>query len=184
MTRTIVIFDSKYGFTEQYARWISAALGCPAVRRKDFDSADFSSCETIIYGGGLYAGGVSGIRLLTEHWNQLSGRNVVLFTCGLADPADPDNAAHIRTSLSKALSAEMMEKIHLFHLRGGIDYARLNLKHKAMMAMLRRWLLRKDPGSLRIEDRQLLETYGKQIDFTSQSAIEPLIRLCISLQES
>lgn len=138
--------------------------------------------ETIIYGGGLYAGGVSGVKLITGNWELLRSKQVVLFTCGIADPTDPDNVSTIRNSLSKVLSTEMLEHIQLFHLRGGIDYSRLNFIHKAMMSMLRRMLLKKDEQTLRDEDKLLLETYGKYIDYTDQESIRPLIDYVLSLQ--
>ena len=75
----------------------------------------------------------------------------------------------------------MMEHIHLFHLRGGIDYTRLSLVHKSMMAMLRKMLLKKEKQKLREEDRQLLETYGKCIDFTDRESIQSLLEIaCLS----
>ena len=91
--------------------------------------------EVIIYGGGLYAGGLSGIKLIKENWNRLSSKKIILFTCGIADPANPENISSIRTSLGKTLSPEMMSHIRFFHLRGCIDYSELSLIHKSMMAM-------------------------------------------------
>lgn len=181
MKRTVVIYESKYGSTRKYAEWIADALSCSFFEKDIFKPEDFSNYDVVIYGGGLYAGGVSGIKLLTKNWNLLRDRHVILFTCGLADPEDPENIAHIRDSLSKVLSPEMLEHIHLFHLRGGIDYGKLNFVHKSMMAMLRKSLQRKDQDSLREEDRQLLATYGGCVDFTSKESIAPIVKEVLSL---
>ena len=62
-----------------------------------------------------------------------------------------------------------------FHLRGRLDYPHLTVVHRAMMAMLRKMLLKKAPSSLREEDRQLLETYGKDVNFIDRSEIEPIV---------
>lgn len=175
-----VIYESRYGHTRRYAEWIAQALSCPVFCRKAFHPRDFAQYETIIYGGGLYAGGVSGIRLLTANRELLRGKRVIVFTCGIADPADADNAAGIRSSLAKALSPEMLEQTSLFHLRGGMDYARLSPVHRAMMSMLRRMLSKKPASSLREEDRQLLQTYGTCIDFTDPESIRPLVACAAS----
>lgn len=175
MDKTVVIFESKYGATRQYARWIAEALSCPLFERRAFRPRDLAQYETIIYGGGLYAGSVNGIKFLTKNWDLISGKRVVLFTCGLADPSDPENVSTIRNALSKALPPEIIEQIQLFHLRGSINYSALSLVHKFMMAMLRKMLLKKDPLSLRKEDKLLLDTYGKYVDFTAQESIQPLI---------
>ncbi len=175
MNKTAVIYESKYGFTKRYAEWIAEALSCPAFERKKFCPKDFPQYDTVIYGGGLYAGSVSGIRLITENWRLLSDKKIVLFTCGLANPEDPYNISNIRETLSKILSDDMMKQICLFHLQGGIDYSRLNLIHKTMMSMLRKMLLKKDEHSLRKEDRLILETYGQNLDFTNKESIRPLV---------
>ncbi len=181
MDKIVVIYESKYGDTRRYAEWIAEALSCPVFERKQFRSRDFSQYEAIIYGGGLYAGGVSGIKMLAQNWHLLSGKKVILFTCGLADPNKPDNISGIRKSLVKVLSKEMLEHIHIFHLRGGIEYSRLNFVHKSMMAMLRRMLLKKDPHELSDEDKQLLATYGKCVDLTDRSSIRPLVEFADKL---
>lgn len=175
MNQTIVIYESKYGFTERYANWIAKTLSCPMIEKKNFHAKDFANYDTIIYGGGLYAGGISGIKLLTQNFPQIRSKNIILFTCGLANPDDPANVSHIRESLKKVLTPEILDIFHIFHLRGGIDYSRLNLVHRSMMAMLARMLSKKSPEDLREEDQLLLETYGKTIDFTNQDTIQPLI---------
>lgn len=181
MNQTVVIFESKYGFTKRYAKWIADALSCPLFEKKSFHPQKLARYDTIIYGGGLYAGGVSGIKLLTKNWPLLSEKQVILFTCGLADPADPENVRHIRESLAKALPPDMLEKLQLFHFQGGIDYSRLSLLHRSMMAMLRKMLLKQDPQNLNEESKYLLETYGKCLDFTDRDSISPLTAYVRSL---
>lgn len=183
MKKTVVIYESKYGFTRQYAQWIGEDLACPVFSRKEFSPRTFSEYETIVFGGGLYAGGVGGIRLLTDNWQQLSSRKVILFTCGLADPKDPANVRHIRESLEKILSPEMYRNIHFFHLQGGIDYDRLSLVHRSMMAILRRMLQKKDPEELTAEDQQLLDTYGQKLNFTDRQNIARLVQYVQQLND-
>jgi NH3-dependent NAD+ synthetase len=93
----------------------------------------------------------------------------------LADPHNPENVAHIKEGLAKTLSPEMQKKIVVYHLRGGIDYARLGLIHKSMMAMLHSVLAKKDSSALSQEDKQMLDTYGKAVDFTDKAAIKPIV---------
>ena len=105
----------------------------------------------------------------------ISDKHIVLFSCGLADPEDPENVAHIESGLEKVLTPEMRGKIKQFHLRGGIDYSHLGLKHRAMMAMLRRVMLKKGYDNLRGEDQMMLDTYGGTVDFTDRVSLAPLL---------
>ena len=137
--------------------------------------------DVIIHGGGLYAGGLCGINTIVKHFDVISDKQIILFSCGLADPEDPENVAHIESGLEKVLTPEMREKIRQFHLRGGIDYSRLGLTRKAMMAMLRRVMLKKGYGNLRSEDQMMLDTYGGTVDFTNRESLAPLLSYVRSL---
>lgn len=175
MDKIVVIYESKYGYTRRYAKWIAEELSCPVYERRKFRPQDFAQYDTVIYGGGLYAGGISGIRLLARSQAALSGKKLILFTCGLADTDNPDNIVGIRASLDKALPENLAEQVQCFHLRGGIDYSRLSLVHRSMMSMLCKMLRKKDEDALSKEDRQILDTYGKQIDFTERESIRPIV---------
>lgn len=168
MSKTVVVYESKYGYTRKYAQWIAEELDGDLYERKKVKAVDLLKYDTIIYGGGLYAGGVSGIDLIVKSFEQIKDKKLVLFTCGLADPEDSGNVNHIRESLRKVLSTEMMEKIMIYHLRGGINYGKLGMVHKSMMAMLHKVMAKKDYNSLREEDKQMLDTYGKEVDFTNR----------------
>jgi menaquinone-dependent protoporphyrinogen IX oxidase len=175
MTKTAVVFQSKYGSTQKYAMWIAEELSCHIFERKNVKPADLKPYDTIIYGGGLYAGGVAGISLITKNFDKLCNKNIIVFTCGLADPTDKENTDNIRQSLNKVFTKKMQDGIKVFHFRGGIDYSKLGFIHKAMMAMLRKMTLRKDYDSLRNEDKEMLDTYGQVVDFTDKTTIMPIV---------
>ncbi|HCU07760.1 MAG TPA: hypothetical protein DF480_02105 [Clostridiales bacterium] len=75
----------------------------------------------------------------------------------------------------------MQEKVKIFHLRGGMDYAKLSMVHKAMMAMVYKATLKKAPAERSAEDLEMLETYGKCVDFIDPSSIQPLVDYVRSL---
>ena len=102
MNKIVVIFESKYGSTRRYAQWIAEALSCPLFERRKFYPKDFEHYDVIIYGGGLYAGGVSGIQLITKNWNFLADKTIILFTCGIADPKDPANVSQYQKFIVKS----------------------------------------------------------------------------------
>ena len=171
----LVTYASQYGSTERYARWIAAALSCPCKEVRQVRDDDLSRCGVLIHGGGLYAGGLSGIRLVTDHAGALADKPVVVFSCGLADPADPVNAERIETGVSRALGPALAERVRQFHFRGAIDYDRLNPVHRAMMAMLRKSALKKGYENLRAEDKLMVDTYGQRVDFTDEGSVAPLV---------
>lgn len=55
---TVVLYTSHYGATERYARALAAALGAPCFALGEEDVQAVHRAGRIVYGGGLYAGGV------------------------------------------------------------------------------------------------------------------------------
>lgn len=170
----VIIYGSQYGSTFQYAKKLSEQTNIPAVNYKEIP--DLSAMHTIIYMGGLYAGGVLGLAKTFRCFSLRDGQKIIFITIGLSDPDEPENRHNIRMSIQKQLPSGLFQQAKIFHLRGGIDYQKLSFGHRTMMALLYR-SLRKTPLEQQTpEDRALIETYGKQVDFINFSALEPIIQ--------
>lgn len=169
----IILYGSQYGSTRRYAVKLSEQTGIPAIRYKD--APDLSGIKTIIYLGGLYAGGVLGLTKTLRSLSLQDGQKLLLVTVGLADPNEPENQDNIRASLQRQLPAGMLDRAKIFHLRGGIDYQKLSFGHRTMMKLLYQSLRRTPLEKQTAENRALIETYGKQVDFTDFSALEPIV---------
>ena len=165
--KAIVIYESKYGSTKKYAEWIAEAMNAEIAAAKAVKPESLGAYDVVIYGGGLYAGGIAGINLVTEN----PCKKLVVFTVGLADPGTTDYSDIIK----KNISAELRAKTKIFHLRGDIDYKRLGPVHKAMMAMMKGMIKKKPESERGADDKLFLETYGSQVNFADKASIEPLV---------
>ena len=92
MSDIAIIYSSHYGFTEAYAHWLAEDLSADLLEAGKVRREDLEKYGTIIYGGGLYAGGVGVLPLLTKNFSLLKDKALYLFTVGAADVADPGNA--------------------------------------------------------------------------------------------
>lgn len=171
----LIVYRSCYGSTRRYAEWISSALSANLCEEQYLRPEMIQSADIIIFGSGLYAGGVRATALLKRHAALLSGKVVVLFTVGLADPENEDNILHIHNGLQKALGAQL-EKIKLFYFRGAMDFSNMRFFHKMGMRMMRSMLKKKKDRTA--EDEALLHSFDHPVDFTDQKAILPLIAYC------
>ena len=130
----LIVYGSKYGTTRRYAEELSRLTGLPAIPCGEFHR--LAEGSILVYLGALYAGGVLGLKQTMKGLSFREGQRLIVATVGLADPAEPQNRAHIRAALQKQLPPEFLERAVLFHLRGGIDYAVLSPRHRAMMAAM------------------------------------------------
>ncbi len=169
----IIVYGSQYGSTRRYAEKLSEQVGIPAVSYQN--APELSNRKTIVYLGGLYAGGVLGLAKTLRSFSLQDGQKLLLVTVGLADPNEPENQDNIRTSLQRQLPAELFDRAKVFHLRGGIDYQKLSFGHRTMMKLLYQSLRRTPLEKQTAENRALIETYGKQVDFINFGALEPII---------
>ena len=175
MKKCVVVYESTYGTTKKYAEWIAEDLDADLFQRKDASVEALMGYDVIVYGGGLYAGGVSGLSFITKNYDKIKDKRILLFTCGLGDPNVFENVDSIRKGLAKTLPAEMQKTVEIFHLRGGMDYSKLSFVHRSMMSMVQKSVQKKDPATRTQEDVQMLETYGKAVDFTDRTTIKPLV---------
>ena len=167
MLKIAVIYKSQYGTTKQYAEWIAETLEAELYEASAIKPAQLMDFDVVVYGGGLYAGGVSGAKLVTKN----PCKSLVLFTVGLADPKITDYSE----ILARTFTSEQIEKTKIFHLRGGIDYSKLGFAHKGMMAMAKKMIEKKPMSERTSDDHGIIETYGKKVNFTDKAAIEPLV---------
>ena len=164
--KTIVAYRSKTGYTKRYAEWIAEELGCDIKEDPAFE--DIRDYDTVIYGGGMYAGGFNGVKLITKNLDKLAGKKLVLFAVG----SNPGREEEMKVFWDRILTAEQQKSIGHFYLRGGFDFSRLSGKDKLLMKMLK---VRLEKTKERTEDQQgLLDAYEKPVDFSDKENIRLL----------
>lgn len=174
MKDAIIIFGSCYGTTKQYAEALSRKTG---IEARSYEKAgDLNRYKTIVYMGGLYAGGVQGMKKTLGKLTDTFDKKLLIVTVGLADPTAQDNVDHIRSKMKEQLSKEAFENAHIFHLRGGIDYSRLSLKHKMMMSMVYKKAVKLPEEKKDSEVRAMIETYNKEVSFFDETSLDPIIQ--------
>lgn len=170
----IIIYGSKYGTAKQYAKELAKTIKSKFKSYEDAESID--AYDTIIYIGALYAGGVLGMKKTFKKLLNSSNKKIIIATVGLADPSNKANIDSIKNGMKKQLSAELYSNAHIFHLRGGIDYSKLNLKHKTMMHLLYKKAVNLPDEKKTAEDKAMIETYNKRVSFVNYGSLEPIIQ--------
>lgn len=166
---TIVIYKSKSGFTEKYAHLIGKELSIEVKRFEDIKASDINKYDTIIYGGGLYMSGINGLKLLLDKYVDYNKKNVVVFACG----ATPNRQSDINNVIDLNLTKEQQKHIKVFYMRGGFDFSKLLFKDKLLMLLLKLKLKsRKNPTA---DEKGMLASYSKPMDFTKERNIMPLV---------
>lgn len=181
MSKTAVIFRSHYGATRLYAQHIAQSIGADLFDLDNVKKVDFEKYGTVIYGGGIYAGSINGLKKLKKNAEQLKGKNLVVFSVGLGDPTVASQARTILNSINKALPKELMERAHIFSFRGSQEWNKLSFMHRTMMKMLYNMISKKKEEDLTDDERETLNIFGKDVDHTNLAAAAPLIDYVLTL---
>lgn len=172
MSTIAVVYKSKYGSTERYARWIAEKAGADLFSAGQITIDALLSYDTIVYGGGLHAGGIFGFSLIKKNYHRLKDKRLVVFAVG-ATLKKEDAVAELKRI---NLTPEMQETTAFYLLRGGLDYKKMNALDRFLMFLQVCRLKSMNPDTLNDDSKGVIATYGKVVDFTREEAVEPIVQ--------
>lgn len=171
--KTVVIYQSKTGFTKKYAEWIRDALEADIFEHKQVNKETLIKYDVIIYGGSLHAIGINGIHLIKKNFADLASKKLIIFATG-ASPKKKNIEQEIGED---NFTKEELKSIHLFYLRGGFHFQKLPIVDKFLMTLLK-WKMVLKPKSKRTNDEiGMLAVYKTPVDYTKKADIYPIIEL-------
>jgi len=169
MGKVAVVYRSKSGYTEKYAKWIAKAVNADLFKGEKTSIEDLMGYDTIVYGGGLYAVGINGLKLITNNYDKLKDKKLIVFGLG----ASPVRPAIVEEVKNKNLTKEQQETIEFFLLRGGFDKRKLTPVDSVLMTLMRINLkMKKHPTP---DERGMLNAYTHPVDFTDEKLIESIV---------
>ena len=174
MRKAIVIYSSKTGFTRKYAKWICEALDADILEYSDRDCVNYAHYDTIIFGGGIYAGKINNIKWFREKLPHLEGKKCVLFVTGAMPKKSPD----VMTSIKKNFKPEEWGKFQTFYMQGGLDYDHMEEMDRALLTGFRYML------KIAKKDERTANMIAKSFDLTSMKDIQPLVDYCLNQEIS
>ena len=191
--RTIVLYTSKYGAAETYARWIAEALGCRAVPLDKFSKKELQGYDTVIYGGGVQAGGIRGLEQFTK-WikgdlklRQMAKRGTISeaeaveigafdrhyyrFAVGISLDSE-ENRLQLRDI---NFDKDWLRELPCFFLPGAFDPAKLAGVDKAIIKVATKMFLDKPEAQSAAEDAQVLRYVVTGCDLIDRTRTTALI---------
>ena len=170
----IIIYGSCYGTAKVYAEALAEQMKCKVLSYDKVKAPD--GYETIVYVGGLYAGGVMGMAKTAKKISADKCKRFVVITVGLADPADEKNVENIRKAAIRQIPNSLDDRTEFYHLRGGIDYEKLSFKHRMMMKMLYEQVKKQPVGEQDADTRAMIETYGQKVSFVDLACLDNIVK--------
>ena len=178
---------------ETYARWIAEALGCQAVSLDKFSKKELQGYDTVIYGGGVQAGGIRGLEQFTK-WikgdlklRQMAKRGTIseaeaagsgafdrqyyIFAVGISLDSE-ENRLQLRDI---NFDKNWLRELPCFFLPGAFDPAKLAGVDKAIIKVATKMFLDKPEAQAAAEDMQVLRYFETGCDLIDRTRTTTLI---------
>lgn len=168
--KNIVVYESRYGSTERYAKWIGEELDCRVLKINDISIVDLLNYDNIIFGGWLHAGTIKGFKNIYKDIDKFESKNLIVFYVGLSIMDDK-----IYEEVKKN-NFKDVKNIKQFYLRGAFNYENLNITDKLMMNMLKIILKRQKEEDMDENTKGMLDAYVTPVDLTDKESIKPIIK--------
>ena len=174
---TLVLYTSTHGATQRYAERIAQPLDALVKEAAYAKIDDAKTYDAIVLGCSVYAGRIKGLDFFARHAQELADKRLVLFTVGLYDPNDPQEAAArnaLDAQIGKALG-DMADRVRVFHLRGSLRWQSLGLIERLMMKILVAVFKKKPEAERTQTERLVLESVGGTLDFADEVDLTPIV---------
>ena len=174
MGNYVVIYKSKTGFTEKYASWIAEELNCEKYPLENVNMVDLSDYDVIIFGGGVRAGKIGGIKFLNKTRVSLQNKRLVIFATGATPPYEIEAINRVQN-----MNVPRNSGIPFFYLQSGFNYEEMKGFDKLIMTMVRNVMRRiKDKDG---NQDPMIAAMKNSYDHSSRESIEPLVNYVKSL---
>ncbi len=172
MKTGIILYQSKYGATKQYAMWLQTITGFDCVQTQNSSLQDVLPYRSIILCGGVYASGIAGLSFFKKNIDQLQDKKLAVLCVG-ASPYDVNALAQLR---AHNLTGRL-EKIPLFYARGAWNEEKMTRIDRTLCKLLQKSIAKKDPATYEPWMKTLLCAKGQVCDWTDRAYLAPLIKL-------
>lgn len=170
----LVLYTTKHGATQRYAQRIGQPMDA-LVKEAAYAKLDRAKTyDAIVLGCPVYMGKIKGLDFFADHAKKLADKRLVLFTCGLNDPMEPDVKEKLEAQLREKLG-DALSHIAVFHLRGSIRWQSLGLAERLMMKALVADARKKPEAQRSQTENLLIETEGGALDFSDEADIDSIV---------
>lgn len=175
--KAIVIYSSKRGSTEQYARWAAEDLGCEAVPFARIKSVNLYEYDVIIYGGWIRGSGIVDFDVFKKKWlTEDLLQRLVVFGVGIANET-PENYMQVYEINYKGIAKEGGPNPTLYIVPGAYYPERITGMDRMLMGVMKKVLISGAKGAGASDDaRELADRIEKGIDLVKRENISAIVR--------
>ncbi len=129
---SLIIYQSKYGATTQYAQWLSEELNIPAIEANSGALSGLQNGGVLILGSSVYIGKLQLSGWLHENQEQLQAYKLFLF---VVSGTPLNETAKLFKYVKDSVPQSLFKRIRVFFLPGRLIYEKLSWRDRFMLRM-------------------------------------------------
>jgi menaquinone-dependent protoporphyrinogen oxidase len=157
----IIVYESRSGSAERYARWISEETGFEAVPRKK--ARNLSGNDVVVIGSCVRMGKPAIAGWVKKNWNALKRAPCVFYTTSGAECTDPA----LVKGFESAFAADMRAGMRYFPLNGKFFFKDLSWLDAKLMRMAIKMTEKSNPEEAR--------AMAREFDLVKRENIKPIV---------
>lgn len=167
--KTIVIYNSKTGFTKRYAEWIAETAGAECLPLSEAKKKILTKYDAIVFGSWACAGSIKDIGWFTENMERWKEKKLIVFCVG-ASPVTPD----VEKSLAQNFNEPKLKQANVFYCPGGLNYEKMTASSRFMMRMFVKAIKAKK-NKTAVEE-EMAKVMSSSYDISDRKYTEPILK--------
>jgi len=172
--KSIVLYKSKYGNTQTYAKWIAAALGWELRDFANFKQSEIKNYDHVIFGSGVYMGKMNKIKCVLKWFKE---KPIIIFACA----GNNNDETEIERMLENNFSQEQRAFHTFFYLPGGVDFTKVKGPFKIMLNVFRKVLEKKKHRTA--DEEAILAGFHHPTNYVDERHIEGIVSYAKQITE-
>lgn len=136
----LIVFESKYGATRQYAEWLAGELVLPVTTAREVSALQLQQADFLVVGTPVYTGVFSIKNWLKKQVKAVSGKKLFFFVVNATAAAEQAKRDQF---VLNSVPPEIRQNSGIFFLPGRLLHKRLNFFDSLLLSVAAR--LMKDP---------------------------------------
>lgn len=129
--RVLILYQSTYGSTKQYADWIHREIPSAVADIEACPAPDFAPYDVIVFGSPVRAGRIVLAPVIVSSWSAIRDKSLVLYT---VSGTPPDHPA-LRALYNASLPTDIRKGVRHFPLHGRMVHRTLSARDRALVSV-------------------------------------------------
>ena len=79
MSKTVIIYTTKYNTTKKYAGWLAIKIDADLYELSDIRGSDLKNYDTIIFGAPIENGYIRGVEFIKDNIQKIKDKQIIIF---------------------------------------------------------------------------------------------------------